>query len=142
MTVSDWMTPDPAVVTPDVLLFQVHSLFRRRRCRHVPVVEDGRIVGVISDRDVLEVLSPFVNTMSETDRDYRTLSKTAREMMTPDPITIRSDAPVADAARRMVDDVVSSLLVVDEAGALVGILTARDLLRATADVTRASAEAA
>ena len=42
----------------------------------------------------------------------------------------------------MVDDVVSSLLVVDEAGALVGILTARDLLRATADVTRASAEAA
>lgn len=140
--VSEWMTPDPVTVSPDAILFEVQALFRRHRCRHVPVVgEDGRPVGIVSDRDVLEVVSPFVDTASEAERDKRTIERPVRELMTPAPHTAAASTPLAEAAERMVTDVISSLLVIDEAGRLVGILTARDVLRASAGLLRASPEA-
>lgn len=138
MTVSDWMTPNPVTVAPDAGLIEVLALFKRHRCRHLPVVADERIVGVISDRDALQELSPFLDTISETGRDVDTLAREARSIMTPDPLTVPATSPLADAARRMVEDVVSSLLVVDDEGKLVGILTARDVLRATAGVAPAA----
>lgn len=131
MTVSDWMTPDPVSVPPTASLFEVSALFRERRFRHVPVVEDGRLVGVVSDRDVLAASSPFSDTPSETRRDYLTLSTKAGALMTADPRTVAPDTPLAEAARAMVAADVSSLLVTTADGGLAGILTARDVLRST-----------
>ena len=131
MTVADWMTPDPVTVTPDAGLLEVRALFRRHRFRHVPVVEDGALVGVVSDRDVLGAVSPFLDTPAETHRDVATLERTAADLMTAVPRTVSPGAPLADAARRMIEAGVSSLPVTDD-GRLVGILTARDVLRASA----------
>ena len=131
MTVADRMTPDPITVAPDAGLVEVRALFRRHKFRHVPVVEDGRLVGVVSDRDVLAALSPFLDTPAETWRDAETLAARAGDLMTPAPRTVAPDASLADAARRMVEADVSSLLVTD-GDRLVGILTARDVLRASA----------
>ena len=133
MTVSDRMTPDPITVSPDAGLIEIRALFRRHRFRHVPVVDGGRLVGVISDRDVLAAVSPFLDTPSETRRDVDTLAATAADLMTPAPHTVAARAPLADAARQMVEADVSSLLVTDADGALAGILTARDVLEALAD---------
>lgn len=132
MIVSDWMTPKPVAVAPDAGLIEIRALFRRRRFRHVPVVDGGRLVGVVSDRDVLAALSPFLDTPAETPRDVATLARTARDLMTTDLRTVAADAPLAKAADQMIGAKVSSLLVVDEAGTLVGILTAQDVLQATA----------
>lgn len=132
MTVSAWMTPTPTAVAPTAGLIEIRALFRRHRFRHVPVVDGGRPVGVVSDRDVLAALSPFLDTPAEAPRDVATLAVTAADLMTPSPRTVSADAPLAEAARRMVEGDVSSLLVVDGAGALVGIVTARDVLRASA----------
>ncbi|WP_095509557.1 CBS domain-containing protein [Rubrivirga marina] len=132
MTVADWMTPDPAAVAPEAGLIEIRALFRSRRFHHVPVVEDGRPVGVVSDRDVLAAISPFLDTPAETHRDVDTLARTAADLMTTDLQTVGLDVPLAEASRQMVEAEVSSLLVVDEDGALAGILTVRDVLRASA----------
>lgn len=131
MTVSDWMTSDVVTVAPDAGLIEIRALFRRHRFRHVPVVSGGRLAGVVSDRDVLAALSPFLDTPAETHRDVDTLAATAADLMTPDPKTVDVHTPMADAARQMVEADVSSVLVLD-GDRLAGILTARDVLRATA----------
>ena len=131
MTVSDWMVPDPVVVAPGTGLIEIRTLFKSHRFRHVPVVEDGELVGVVSDRDMLLALSPFLDTASETGRDVGTLATTAAALMTSDPLTVAASASLADAAQLMIEAEVSSLLVVDGDGSLVGILTARDVLRAS-----------
>lgn len=130
-TVADWMTPNPVAVAPGAGLIEIRALFRRYRFHHVPVVADGRPVGVVSDRDVLAAVSPFLDTPGETARDVDTLARTAADLMTPDLRTVGRGASLAEASRQMVEAEVSSVLVVDENGALAGILTARDVLRAS-----------
>ena len=131
LTVADWMTPDPVAVAPEAGLIEIRALFRRHRFHHVPVVADGRPVGVVSDRDVLAAVSPFLDTPGETPRDVGTLARTAADLMATDLRVVALDAPLVEASRQMVEAEVSSLLVVDGDGALVGILTARDVLRAS-----------
>jgi acetoin utilization protein AcuB len=125
------MTPDPVAVAPEAGLIEIRALFRRHQFHHVPVVADSRPVGVVSDRDVLAAVSPFLDTPGETARDVDTLARTAADLMATDLQTVALDAPLAVASRRMVEAEVSSLLVVNEDGALAGILTARDVLRAS-----------
>lgn len=80
--------------------------------RHLPVVEDhGRLVGVVSDRDLLHARG----------------SKRISEVMTRDVVTVRSDAPAVEAASIMLDNKISSVLVVDD-GTLVGVVTQTDYL--------------
>jgi len=131
LTVADWMTPDPVAVAPEAGLIEIRALFHRHRFHHVPVVADGRPVGVVSDRDVLAAVSPFLDTPGETARDVDTLARTAADLMATDLQTVGLDAPLAEASRQMVEAEVSSLLVVDGDGALAGILTVRDVLRAS-----------
>ena len=80
LTVADWMTPDPVAVAPEAGLIEIRALFRRHRFHHVPVVADGRPVGVVSDRDVLAAVSPFLDTPGETPRDVGTLARTAADL--------------------------------------------------------------
>jgi CBS domain-containing protein len=88
------------------------------RIRHLPVVQGGRLVGMVSDRDVRSA-SASPGTV-------------AGRIMTPDPVTVTSDARIEHAARVMLDARFGSLPVVD--GALVGLVTTTDLLRAFVQV--------
>lgn len=81
--------------------------------RHLPVVDDrGRLVGVLSDRDVL----------------HERGAKRIGDVMTRSVVSVRPEAPAAEAATLMLDHKISSVLVVDEAGALVGMVTQTDYL--------------
>ena len=91
------------------------------------VVEDGELLGVISDRDVLRAISPFLDTYSEEHRDIQTLARPAREVMRTDPITVAPDTEIEDASHLLLDHAISSLPVV-EGTELVGIVTTKDLL--------------
>ena len=105
------------------------ELLRRRDIRAVPVVEDGKLIGIVTDRDVRQVAPgyPLLDDEDEIRRYTEKLTVTAA--MTADPMTIAPHAPLVDAAKVLETYRISSLPVVDGTR-LVGMLTVTDLLRA------------
>jgi len=122
------MTAKVVTVEPDDKLSLVKEIFDNVRFHHLMVMEGGRLVGVISDRDLLKSLSPFIHTQSARERDERTLDKRVHQIMSRKPVTAAPDVPVAVAARMMVDHNISCLPILEN-GKLEGIVTWKDLLR-------------
>ncbi len=114
----------------DDALAAVKEIFDAAKFHHLLVVERGRLHGVISDRDLLRALSPYVGTLSETARDAATLNKRAHQVMSRDPITLGPEAAVADAVRLLLSHDISCIPVIDAAGKPIGIVSWRDVLRA------------
>lgn len=139
MRVRDVMTRDVATVTPDTELRDIAALLVRQRISGVPVVEAGRVVGVVSERDILFKERPsdglhrgvLAWLMDEGDLMLKVDARTARRAMTAPALTIGPARSVADAAALMLDEGVSRLPVVDGTE-LVGIVTRHDLMRAFA----------
>jgi len=128
MTIDSIMTREVVTVAPDATLSDVRTCLHEGGFRHLLVVEDDVLVGVISDRDVLRALSPFLDTYSEEHRDVRTLARPAREIMRENPITIETDTEIEEAASLVLDHSISSLPVVEN-GKIVGLVTTKDLLK-------------
>jgi len=124
---SEIMTRDPACARPGDPLRVALGLMRARKCRRLPVVEGGKLVGIVSDRDVrLALNSPFI--LRERQQDQEVLDRVVvAECMSPNPISLPPDASVLDAARLMRDRKFGGVPVVD-AGRLVGIVTETDVL--------------
>jgi Predicted signal-transduction protein containing cAMP-binding and CBS domains len=128
MTVDAIMSCDIVTVTPDTTLMEIRGLLQERGFRHLLVIEpDDTLCGVISDRDVLKAVSPFLDTYSEKHRDVKTLSKPASEIMASEPITVTPDTTIEEASWTLLDNRVTSLPVV-EGDELVGIVTGKDML--------------
>lgn len=125
---SEIMTRDPVSVSPSDTLRVVLERMRQRNCRRLPVVDGGKLVGIVSDRDVrLALNSPFI--LRERREDDMLLERVVvAECMTPDPVTLPPDASVLDAARLIHERKFGGIPIVD-AGKLVGIVTETDILR-------------
>ena len=136
MLVREIMTTRVATVSMDDRLNVIKEIFEQAHFRHLLVVEEEALVGVISDRDLLRALSPYLDTDAEMTRDTDTLNRRAHQIMSRQPITIAPDRPLQEAARLMLDRHVSCLPVL-ESGVLVGILSWRDLLRVMFDLAPA-----
>lgn len=93
------------------------------------VVEHDKLIGIISDRDLLKSLSPYMGTAAEKERDVIILNRRAHQIMTRDPITLLPDAEAQDAASVFNEHDVSCIPVVDEGNTLLGVLSWRDLLQ-------------
>ncbi len=123
--VADVMTTRVQTATSSQSLQEIWALLSREKCHHVPIVENDRVVGIISSRDLVRIarqrgvskLSP--SALGET---------TAMDAMTHDVETIDRDAPVELAIDRIGRGDLHALVVVDEDDALAGIVTDRDLL--------------
>lgn len=129
MKISEIMSTHLVTVRPDVELFQIVEVFQRTRFHHLPVVEDGKLRGLISDRDILRSASPFAGTLSERPVDAATLHRKAHQVMSRRLVLAGPDLPVSEACRKLVDNRISCLPVTAEDGALLGIVTSRDVLR-------------
>ncbi len=130
LTVRDLMTGPVVTVSMDDGLFQVQHIFQARRFHHLIVTEKDKPVGVLSDRDLLKNLSPFIGVrLTERAQDINTLKRRVHQIMTRKLISIAPDASAMEAARLMLRERVSCLPVIAPDGQLVGILTSRDLLR-------------
>jgi acetoin utilization protein AcuB len=129
MTLGEIMTTRLVTVEFDDSLATVKEIFDSLRFHHLLVIgSDKRLCGVISDRDLLRAISPYVGTPSETARDAATLKKRAHQIMTRSPITLRPDASLADAIQLLLSHRVSCIPIVDERFSAVGIVSWRDLL--------------
>ena len=127
--VRDIMTTPVRTVDMDDTMLTAKDLFDREHCHHVVVLERNRVFGVVSDRDILKVISPFVgNRMMERSQDLNTLNKRVHQVMSRDLVTSRPDETVAEAAEKMLAEKVSCLPVVDESRSPLGIVTIRDFV--------------
>jgi acetoin utilization protein AcuB len=140
MLVKNKMTRDPVAVASSASIAEALRVVREHRMRHLPVVDDGELVGIVSDRDLrLAMPSPlgaerpeFVALVESTPVDA---------IMSRDVITAGPTDTLEDAAVRMRRSRVGALPVVDALGKLVGILTETDILHAFAEVFTAAGPA-
>lgn len=130
MHVRDWMNTDPILVGPATEVREARSLLHQNGIRHLPVVDEGRLVGIVSDRDVrIDDRSLRQLTALERVGQAAGEGKPVEAVMSPGPHVIGGDEPVAAAARMMLSRRVSALPVVDD-GVLVGIITTTDCMLA------------
>jgi acetoin utilization protein AcuB len=121
--VADYMTPGPYAVGPYEPLPKAHELMRDREIRHLPVVADGVLVGILSDRDL-----NLVQTLAHARPDEITVE----DAMTSDPYTVFPDAPLNHVARVMQQRKIGSAIVIDHGG-IAGVFTLTDALHALVD---------
>ncbi|GAB4543742.1 MAG: CBS domain-containing protein [Phycisphaerales bacterium] len=131
--VRDIMTRSVVTVNADATIDHMRRLFEEQGFHHLLVRESHRVVGVVSDRDLLRHLSPWAGTMGESKSDAATLRKRAHQIMSRGLVSVRSEQTVLEAIRAMLGASVSCLPVLDEHGRPDGIVTWRDILRWTAD---------
>jgi acetoin utilization protein AcuB len=129
LKVRDRMSSEFYTVGPDDSLRAVIELLRRRDIRSVPVVENGKLVGIVTDRDIRQVAPPYMLFRDEDEihRYMENLKVTAA--MTADPVRVAPDTPLIEAAKVLETYKISSLPVV-RGQELVGMLSLTDLLRA------------
>jgi acetoin utilization protein AcuB len=128
--IAEIMTVRVSTIEMDDSLEVIRDIFRKVRFHHLLVVDNEKLVGVISDRDVLKALSPYVGTMSETDRDRATLNKRAHQIMSHHPVTVRESCSLQEAAQLMLTQGVSCLPVTTANGVVRGVLTWKDVFKA------------
>ncbi len=128
MRVEQVMTRRVVTVSMDDTVATVREIFETYGFHHLIVEENGQVVGVISDRDLLRNLSPFVGKMNERPQDLFLERRRVHQIMTRKLIAVSPDTSLLEAAIKMLDDRVSCLPVVDARMRCVGILTMRDLL--------------
>jgi len=132
LPVEKLMSKDPVCVAIDDTLSVVKNIFDRVKFHHILVVENGVLVGVISDRDLFKALSPNIGTAAETSRDIATLNKKAHQVMHRKPVTLTAKCTVMDAVRVFHEQGVSCIPIVDDQHRPRGILSWRDIMRALA----------
>jgi CBS domain-containing protein len=143
MRVKEIMNEQVVSVTPETPLRQVAEMLLEHRFSGLPVCdESGTVIGVVSEADVVRrergvvegrhrLLGWLLDGRTAADNE-RALARTAGEAMTSPAITIEHYAPVGEAARLMMEHGINRLPVVSVTGALIGIVTRADLVRAFA----------
>ncbi len=129
--IGDLMSKKVVTLKFDDNLMTVRNLFSTMKFHHIPIVEPGRkLIGIVSDRDFLLRMSPFLDTINEQARDKAIMRRRVGTIMTRDPICARADTTVSDAVRVMDENNISCLPVVEDDGMrLLGIVTWKDLVR-------------
>lgn len=129
MLVRDLMTPSPHTLHPGASLGDALAVMGKRGIRHLPIVEKGKIVGMISERDVKMALGPDAINMDIDQIDPRQADGQVDWFMVENVRTIDADANLAEACRLFAASKIGALPVV-HGGKLVGILSVIDLLEA------------
>ncbi len=126
--VKDWMTPDPITIAPNTTLPEANRLMKECGIRRLPVVDKGRLVGIVTLGDVREASPSAATSLSIYELNYLLARLTVEKIMTRDPIVITPETSIEAAARLMLEHKIGGLPVVDE-GKVVGIITESDIFR-------------
>ena len=129
-SVSEVMHKEMAVMAPDERLDLADDIMRLIHVRHVPVVEDGRLVGLLSSHDLLAASLAKVFEVEEPNRRTFLRAVDVREVMAHPVSTASPDTTLAEAAELMVKRKISALPVVDRDDTLIGLVTITDLVQA------------
>ncbi len=128
MKISSIMTRRVVTVEMDDSLQIIREIFENVKFHHILVVDGQKLAGVISDRDLIRALSPFLDTPTEKERDTTTLNKKAHQIMSRTPITIDVETSIEKASNLLLENNISCLPVISPQGSVEGIVTWKDIL--------------
>ncbi|MBI4459612.1 MAG: CBS domain-containing protein [Acidobacteria bacterium] len=126
--VRDYMTAQPETLNASDTLLDAVLLLRRTNLRHIPILEDSRLAGILTDRDVARSAPSMLMSLSPQEYNRVFEETLISKIMTRDPLSTTPDTPLADAVRLLHQHRLGCLPVV-EGGQLVGIITTTDMLR-------------
>ena len=134
MLIRHWMTKAPITVEADTPFLEARLILKDKRIRHLPVLQNGRLIGVVTDRDLKEAAPSGASGLDVYEMNYLLLKVTVRELIKRDPVTIEPDDTVERAALLMHDHKIGCLPVVEENGRLIGLITETDILAAVVEI--------
>src|SRR5271168_4478080 len=128
MEVGTIMTARVVSVEMDDRLDVVKKIFDTLNFHHLLVIDDSRTLkGIVSDRDLLKALSPYVGSAAENARDSATLNKRVHQIMSRNPVTLQRHALLSEAMQLFLEHRISCIPIVDDEFKPVGILSWRDV---------------
>ena len=128
MFVGERMSRPVISVSPDAPINEVLVMFRNEHIRRAPVMKEGRLVGIVSERDLLNASPSSATTLSVWELNYLISKVKVKDVMTKKVITVDADTPIEEAARIMADKKIGGLPV-SSAGKVVGMITETDLFK-------------
>jgi acetoin utilization protein AcuB len=128
MLVGERMSYPVVSVNPELPINEALTLMRRERIRRTPVIRDGKLVGIISDKDLLNASPSPATSLSIWEMNYLLSKITVRDVMTREVLTVTHDTPIEEAARIMADNKIGGLPVIQD-DKVVGIITETDLFK-------------
>lgn len=128
MLVKERMSKPVITVPPEMPILDALNLLRKEQIRRAPVVKDGKMVGIISDKDLLNASPSDATSLSVWEINYLMSKVQVKDVMTSDVLAISEDTPLEEAARIMADNKVGGLPIMRD-GRVAGIITETDLFK-------------
>jgi acetoin utilization protein AcuB len=122
------MSRPPIVVGPEMSIHDALALFKQERIRRAPVVKGGKLLGIVSEKDLLNASPSPATTLSVWEMNYLLSKLTVSELMTKNVITVEENTPIEEAARIMADNKIGGLPVM-KGTRVVGIITETNLFK-------------
>ena len=128
MLVGERMSRPVISITRDMPIHDALALFKKEKIRRAPVLKDGKLIGIISDKDLLNASPSQATSLSVWEMNYMLSKITVKEVMTRAVLTVQADTPIEEAARIMADNKIGGVPVM-KADKVVGMITETDLFK-------------
>jgi acetoin utilization protein AcuB len=134
MFVEQRMTANPITITSTATIADASELMRVNKFRRLPVVDGGKLIGLVTDRDLRAVAPSPATTLSIFELNYLLAKMKIKDIMQKKVITIQSDAAIEEAALLLYNHRIGGLVVVDDNGAVTGVITETDIFKCFVDI--------
>jgi acetoin utilization protein AcuB len=135
LLVENWMNPNVITVDADDSMLDATKILKEHNIRHLPVLEKGKLVGVITDRDLKRAAPSDATTLEAHELLYLIATIKVREIMTKNPITVPYNYTIEEAAEILLQAKISGMPVVDKDGDVIGTITQTDLFKVLISLT-------
>jgi acetoin utilization protein AcuB len=135
LLVENWMNPNVITVDADDSMLDATKLLKEHNIRHLPVLEKGKLVGVITDRDLKRAAPSDATALEAHELLYLIANIKVREIMTKNPITVPYNYTIEEAAELLLQARISGMPVVDKDGDVIGTITQTDLFKVLISLT-------
>lgn len=134
MFVANRMTRNPISVRPEDKVDTAAALLKEHKIRRLPVVDHGRLVGIVTDKDLMRVSPSAATTLSKYEINSLLAKISIGEIMSDKVISVNESAPIEEAALLMSMNKIGGLPVTSDVGAVVGVITETDIFDALVEI--------
>jgi len=135
MLVKDWMSEHVITLDENTSIMKAVQVLKEHKIRRIPITRDGKLSGIVTDRDIKEVAPSKITTFEVHELYYLLSELKLKDIMTKDPITVQPDDTVEYAAVLMLENKISGLPVINREGYVVGIITQTDIFKLFVNIT-------